>query len=272
MRISRTVKLCEVDRVNATRLAAMVGARAGRSSSPGWLPNRLKSGLQRVAGLALVAGFAAAAQSTNPPARPNSTRTAPGRAESGARGLDESAFRIVAERNIFNADRSGGQVRLASQRPARIETFTLVGTMAYAKGVFAFFEGSNSEFTKALKADGVIAGHKLLDIYANGVKLEADGKEIDLPVGGQMRREDEGTWHVAESSSPGNASDYAANRNGDSSSREAPERSRRERDSSRSRNEKSESARPAASNSAASSVNNAEVLKRLMERRAKESQ
>src|SRR5262245_38315845 len=71
------------------------------------------------------------------------TNTPPTRKESGPAKLDESAFRIVSERNIFNANRSGGTVRsTSSRRPVRVETFALVGTMAYEKGVFAFFEGS----------------------------------------------------------------------------------------------------------------------------------
>ena len=61
----------------------------------------------------------AAPVATETTARP--ADTAPSRA-AGAQGFDESAFRIVAERNIFNANRSGGQVRLSSsRRPARSE-------------------------------------------------------------------------------------------------------------------------------------------------------
>jgi hypothetical protein len=189
--------------------------------------------------------------------------------------VDESSFRIVTEQNIFNANRSGGKVVLPSQRPARVEFFTLVGTMSYDKGVFAFFEGSSSEFTKVMKASGVIAGHKLVDIYANSVKIEADGKEIELPVGSQMRREDEGTWHAAETSSHGGGSDYTSSRNGDSSSRSSrsgrggDSRSRRDGESSRSR---SESPAESSSKSSTSSADQADVLKRLMERREKESQ
>lgn len=227
--------------------------------------------------------YCVAAQSTNHPATRGPT-VAP-RLAPRSQGLDESAFRLVTERNIFNANRSGGTVRGPSPRPARIETFTLVGTMAYAKGVFAFFEGSNSEFTKVMKADGVIAGHKLRDIYANGVKLEADGREIELPVGAQMRREDEGTWHVAETSGRSGGSSYASSRNGDSAGRDSAgrysrsarsgdssSRSRREGDSSRDRSENPESSSRSSSNAIPSGADQAEILKRLMERREKESQ
>jgi len=288
MRIPWTGKLCEAECVHATQLAAMVRARVCWSSIAqfaGWSPNTLKRGLRRVAGLALGVGFSAAAQTTNSPAATNSAPSAPAHAESSSQGFDEPAFHLVTERNIFNANRSGGKVVLPSQRPARIEYFTLVGTMAYEKGVFAFFEGSNSEFTKVMKANGVIAGHKLMDIYASSVKIEADGKEIELPVGSQMRREDEGTWHLAETSRSGGSSDTSS-RNGDSSSRDSSSRnsrsgrsgdsssrSRRDAESSRSRSENpAETSSKSSSNTSTSSADQAEILKRLMERREKESQ
>jgi hypothetical protein len=170
---------------------------------------------------------------------------------SSARGFDESAFRIVAERNIFNANRSGGQVRVSSsRRPTRVDSFALVGTMAYQKGVFAFFQGSSSEFTKVIKTNDVIAGYTLVNIQPNGVKLEAEGKDIELPVGSQMRREDQGTWQVAEGG-PGQGGDAS------SLSGTVTETSGSNGQSIA---------------SASSSNSQSDILKRLMERRAKESQ
>jgi hypothetical protein len=213
--------------------------------------------------MATAVGFNLAAQSTNSPAGSN---TPPARVKQAPTGIGESTFSIIAERNIFNANRSGGQVRLESRRPAQIESFTLVGTMAYEKGTFAFFEGSSSEFTKAIKADSVIAGHKLVDIYANSVKLEADGKDIELPIGSQMRREDAGLWKVAVAEARGSG----GNASGNSSRRSS--RSDRGGVSSPARGTNSESASPSSPNTSSSSADQAEVLKRLMERREKESQ
>ena len=206
------------------------------------------------------AGFDVAAQSTN------ITDSTSARAEPVTRRLDESALRFVAERNIFNATRSGvGEVRVPSRRATTVEFFTLVGTMDYEKGTFAFFDGSSSQYTKVIQADSVIAGHKLLDVTANSVKLEAEGKEIELPVGSQMRREDEGAWQVAEARA---GLSVASNGNGDSSGR-----SERSDYSSRSRrNDISESNTRSSGSAASSSENENEVLKRLMERREKESQ
>ena len=199
--------------------------------------------------LVAAAGWTATAQPTNQPAGTNASPqlgSNPPPAVATPAPKDESAFRLIAERNIFNANRSGGQVRLASRRPASVETFTLVGTMAYAKGAFAFFSGSSSELTKAVKVDEVIAGHKLADIYASSVKLEADGKQIELPIGSQMRREDAGTWRMAA-----NVSD--SNSGGESPS---PAASR------------SETQSPASK--VTTPADQAEILKRLKERREKE--
>ena len=255
--------LCERLSVNAARqLGGMFPdyqRRTSRTRPSG--PMNLRAAWLAVA-LFAAAAFGAPAQNPNPPAATNqiASSNAPAPVESAkpppvaaaasrsggpASKLDEASFAIIPERNIFNANRSGGRVTVASsRRQPRIETFTLVGTMAYEKGVFAFFEGSSSEFTKAVKAEGVIAGHKLAEIYAGSVRLEADGKQIELPIGSQMRREDAGTWLMREAvgSSGGSESASPVSRSGSG---------------------------PSASPSAAP-ANQSEILKRLMERREKE--
>jgi len=256
MSISRTIRMCEDKSVNTFR-------RRWRA----WL----------FALVTIATGFSAAAQ-TNKPLSTNRTSSP---VASAPQKLDESAFGIVSERNIFNANRSGGQVRVASSRRApRVETFTLVGTMAYEKGVFAFFEGSSSEFSKVLKANSVIAGHKVMDIMSDAVKLEADGKEIDLPVGSQMRREDEGTWHVAAvtAGGGGETASSTSSRSGESSSRSSrssrdssrsgDSSSRRRGESNSSRNDNAESTNRSAAT--ISEETQKEIEKRLMERREKD--
>ena len=248
MSISTTLNLCE-----------RTGVKAARQVAPAWL----------IGLMVATTGLTATAQTTNAPVgtnAPSHIEPAPPKAESAAPPVevtsprlgsagarqDESAFSIVAERNIFNANRSGGQVRLATRRAASVESFTLVGTLAYEKGVFAFFEGSSSEFTKVVKADGVIAGHKLADIFAASVSLEADGKQIELPIGSQMRREDAGAWRMLAAVNGGEAS----RRGGDSTS-------------GRSTTSDPAGKAPAAA-APATSADQSEILKRLMERREKE--
>jgi len=133
-----------------------------------------------------------AAQSTNPPAASVSSRS------------DYSSFKLIAERNIFNTRRSPRYVapsqNSTSTRPRnRSESFALVGTMRYDKGPFAFFDGNRSDYRKVLKPDDTIGGFKVAEILPSAVKLTSSTNEIELPVGMQLRREDEnGEWVKSE--------------------------------------------------------------------------
>lgn len=110
---------------------------------------------------------------------------------------DFSAFKIITERNIFSPTRApSSSSRGETRRQPKVDNFSLVGTLSYDKGDFAFFDGSGSEFKKALKPDDTIAGHKVIEVTADEVKLEKEGKTIALRVGGQMHREDDGPWEV----------------------------------------------------------------------------
>lgn len=243
----------------------------------GWSVNtaRPKMPASLVTLMVAAMGFSVTAQSTNELASTNDT---PPRVEAVSQRLDEAAFRIIAERNIFNANRSGGTVRppTPTRRPATVEVFALVGTMAYDKGTFAFFEGSRSDYTKVLKADGIIAGHKVVEIQANSVKLDLAGKEIELPVGSQMRREDEGAWQISEArggiAMAASAATDASNRAGRSDRSGDSSRTRRDGDSSTRRGDGSDSGSRPTTATPAASANEDEILKRLIERRERESQ
>jgi hypothetical protein len=112
----------------------------------------------------------------------------------GTNPLDYAAFRVVADRNIFNPNRQGYRSGGSRPRPKSVETFSLVGTMSYEKGTFAFFDGSGSEYRKALKTNDTIAGYQLTAIEPNAVKLAIQTNELVLRVGMQMRREEDGPW------------------------------------------------------------------------------
>jgi len=155
---------------------------------------------------------------------------------------DYAAFRIIAERNIFNPNRTarGSGAPKPEPKAAKVDSFSLLGTMSYEKGKFAFFDGSSSEFRKVLSPSGSIAGYTLVDVGETGVKLEKEGQTVDLPVGSQMKRQDEGAWMVSAgspivSSSPSDSTSGQTSENGTS---------------------------PAA---------DSDVLKRLLEKREKES-
>jgi hypothetical protein len=125
--------------------------------------------------------FIASAQSTNGPARP-----------------EYSAFKIVNDRNIFNPHRHARSGGVRETRTVnKLESFSLVGTMSYEKGTFAFFDGSKADYRKVVKPADVIAGYTVLDIAPDSVKLASATNQVQLPVGKQMRREEEGDWELA---------------------------------------------------------------------------
>ena len=116
---------------------------------------------------------------------------------------DYSEFKIIPDRNIFNPKRSPGRTYNQTPRDTarrtytRSESFALVGTMSYAKGPYAFFESSTTQYRKVVSANDKIADCKVLLVDPNFVKLEVGTNIVDLPVGKQMQRQD-GTWRVAD--------------------------------------------------------------------------
>ncbi len=105
---------------------------------------------------------------------------------------------FITERNIFDPNRYPRNSKTATKRPTtRTRTRTvgapfvsLVGTMSYEKGLFAFFNSNNSDLKKILAVDDEIAGYKVKVITANAVTLVgADKKEVLMKVGEQMHQE-----------------------------------------------------------------------------------
>ena len=180
---------------------------------------------------------------TNLPAL-SATETSPvvlREARSPAR-LDLESFRIIWERNIFNPNRSPynrftrTETRREPGRRRRIESFALVGTMSYEKGRFAFFEGSISQYQKVLEASNTIGDYTISEITTSHVKLQGtNGQAIEMPVGMQMKREEEGEWMLSE------------------------------------RAETPETVRTSLSTTSSSSGGSSEALKRLLERREQEA-
>ncbi len=131
--------------------------------------------------LARCAGRDAAAQTTNV-----------------TNNLDFSTFKIITDRNIFNPRRSARYTPRTETRRAtpRVESFALLGTMSYEKGPFAFFDGTSSDYRKAVKPDETIAGYKVTGIEPAFVKLRSPTNEMELRVGMQLSREEGGAWRM----------------------------------------------------------------------------
>ena len=142
-----------------------------------------------------------AAQQRQRPSFGRSTNTA---ASTNLPSTDFRAFNVVTSRNIFNANRYPGYVdRGPVVTRAPFDTFTLLGTLSYEKGLFAFFGGNQSSFRKTLGPNDAIAGYRITEIGYDHVSLVVSNEPpITLPIGGQMRRDEQGPWRVMGRSEP----------------------------------------------------------------------
>ena len=128
-------------------------------------------------------------------------------------GTDFPSFRIIAERNIFNPDRYARTGRASRQSTSpSVPAFSLVGTLQYQKGMFAFFDGNASDYRRVLQRNETIAGYTVTEITPGVVKLAAGGKSIEMKVGMQMRQESAGKWELSGQSElpAGTAADAAS--------------------------------------------------------------
>jgi len=164
----------------------------------------------------------------------------------GLVSLDYSAFKTIVDRNIFDPNRyphRPGEARVVS-KPKTIDYVTLVGTMSYEKGTFAFFDGTSSDYKKALKLTDSIAGYKVTNITPNSVKLVAGTNELNLNVGAQLRREEDGPWLLASQFTSYAATPASTSTNGTATTSTGPD--------------------------TASGGTESDILKRLMQKREKE--
>jgi hypothetical protein len=177
---------------------------------------------------------------------------------------DYASFsRFITDRNIFDPNRvphyssSGRTTRTRTTRTrtsSGAPAITLVGTMSYEKGLFAFFSSNNEEYRTALPAGKKIADYTVAEITQGHVTLEtADKKQkLALKVGDVLRQEN-GKWELSgygETAAGDNSSSAGAPAAGGASS---------------SGGESSPAAPPSATEAN-------DVLKRLMQLREKESQ
>ncbi len=136
----------------------------------------------------MLSGAGLAQENTNKPAQPQTTTAQ----------VDYSAFRIITERNIFAARRSGRVTRGAAPRQQRqIETLTLVGTLEAGNGPVAFFDGTSSEYRKAVRRGEKIGAFTVTEINFKGVLLKSEQQQFELRVGTQMRLQDDAQWQAA---------------------------------------------------------------------------
>jgi hypothetical protein len=176
---------------------------------------------------------------------------------------------FIATRNIFDPNRyqrnSGiGYKRPYTPRPTPGSrtgpAFTLVGTMAYEKGMFAFFDGNSSDLRKVLylNESNSIAGFTVQEITLTGVKLQtADKKQtLQMKIGDVMRQDGNG-WRLA-----GQGELFAGTTVGTTSARPVTTPS-----ASAAANESSS---PDASAAPSPALEQSDILKKLMQQRQQE--
>jgi hypothetical protein len=141
-----------------------------------------------VLALALVNGFFANAQLNNVPGPADYARFST----------------LITERNIFDPGRyahnSFAPRQRFTQRTRYAPAFTLVGTMSYEKGMFAFFDGNQPELRKVLYQPDTngIAGFTVTEITPASVTLRtADKKQTVTMKIGEMMRQEGGNWQLA---------------------------------------------------------------------------
>ena len=190
------------------------------------------------------------------------TFSASAQTNGSAAATDYAQFsRTVTDRNIFDPNRvphsprSTATTRTKPRTKSRSGGMTgiaLVGTMSYEKGWFAFFNAGDSDNKKVIAAGGEVGGNQVKDISATAVTLVGDDKkEFTMKIGDQLHQ-DGSRWKLSDNSSDNSssaaASEPASAAEGNSSSSPA----------------ETPAAAPAAN------LEGNDVLKRLMEKRAKE--
>ena len=115
---------------------------------------------------------------------------------------DYAAFsRFITQRNIFDPSRYPHETRTDHPRVSRhggssAPSFSLVGTMSYGKGTFAFFSGNSDDFKKILPVSGTIASYEVTAITLTGATLcGPDKKSVQLKIGDQLQQENNG-WQA----------------------------------------------------------------------------
>jgi hypothetical protein len=182
---------------------------------------------------------------TNTPAAVSAANDPVTAAVGPSTGNTFESFRIISDRNIFNQNRSARSARRDSSRPKAapvVQSLSLVGTMTYEKGDFAFFDGTSPDYKKGVKPGEKIAGYEVKEINPTCVKIANDKQQFEMKVGQQLRREDEGEWQLASGSSRSATPSASAESKGSGES----------------------------ATSSSGSASEDEALKRLMEKRAKE--
>lgn len=100
------------------------------------------------------------------------------------------AFKNVRAKNIFDPTRRGPRIDSPVAPPpssgSRGRTLALTGTMVADGKALAFFGGSAAEGSRVISVGNSVANYKVTAIAATQVSLEHEGKVVTLDVGRQI--------------------------------------------------------------------------------------
>jgi hypothetical protein len=138
-----------------------------------------------------------AASTNGVAASPASTSTT----NEAAPRMDARYFRLISDRNIFDQTRRPQIIRtINTNPPPRIDSFTLTGVGLDNNQGAAMFDSTSSLYRKTLFAGDTIAGYRIAEITPDldAIKLAASSNQVvTMRVGMQMRRSNNGPWLLA---------------------------------------------------------------------------
>lgn len=109
-------------------------------------------------------------------------------------------FKIIYERNMFNAHRIGFTPRISREgREANGDMVVLVGTLIEQKKALAFFDSADPRFRRVMKEGTRLpSGHILKTVEADGVILFKDNASAKVQVTQRLHRMDNGEWEILQ--------------------------------------------------------------------------
>lgn len=120
--------------------------------------------------------------------------------------VNSSYLRDISDRNIFDQSRrprSRYTPAPDTTRPSRVESFTLTGVGLDNNQGSAMFYSANAMYRKTLGAGDSIAGYRIAEITPDldSIKLSAASNQVvTMRVGMEMRKRDNGPWLLASRS------------------------------------------------------------------------
>lgn len=121
-----------------------------------------------------------------------SSKSAPEPSGPPSRSEGYEGYKYVRGRNIFDPSRRGMKLdspessAAAAASVPRGRTLALTGTMVTEGKALAFFGGSAAEGNRVIAAGNNVAGYKVASIAQSQVVLEREGKTLVLDIGRQV--------------------------------------------------------------------------------------